>query len=152
MKRDQASSRQDQFGPGSCCNWGPIPIVHFDQPRHCLSFCAGCRQVFTDGQGRALRRNRFSAIWRQAVAAADAPDGTRFHDLRHFYASLLIHAGESVKTVQNRLGHSSAMETLDVYSHLFPDSEDSTRKVVEEAFAMGAVVDREDDLRTSSSA
>jgi integrase len=47
-----------------------------------------------------------------------------FHDLRHYYASLLIRHNESVKVVQARLGHSSAAETLDTYSHLWPDSED----------------------------
>ncbi|MEV8029171.1 tyrosine-type recombinase/integrase [Cellulosimicrobium funkei] len=40
-----------------------------------------------------------------------------FHELRHFYASPLIRHGESVKTVQARLGHASAVETLDTYSH-----------------------------------
>ena len=44
------------------------------------------------------------------------------HGLRHFYASLLTGHGESVKTVQARLGHAGAAETLDTYSHLWPDS------------------------------
>jgi integrase len=56
-----------------------------------------------------------------------------FHDLRHFYASLLIRHGESVKVVQKRLGHKSAVETLDTYSHLWPDSEDRTREAVDTA-------------------
>jgi integrase len=43
------------------------------------------------------------------------------HTLRHFYACLLIRRGESVKTVQARLGHASAAETLDTYWHLWPD-------------------------------
>ena len=34
--------------------------------------------------------------------------------------------------VQKRLGHESAVETLDTYSHLLPDSEDRTREVVDE--------------------
>jgi hypothetical protein len=55
-----------------------------------------------------------------------------FHDLRHYYASLLIRHGESVKVVQKRLGHKSAVETLDTYSHLWPDSEDRTREAVDE--------------------
>ena len=59
-------------------------------------------------------------------------DGLRFHDLRHFYASLLIRHGESVKVVQARLGHASASETLDTYSHLWPDNEERTRAAVEE--------------------
>ena len=51
----------------------------------------------------------------------------RFHELRHYYASLLIRHGESVKTVQARLGHASASETLDTYSHLWPDNDERTR-------------------------
>ena len=46
---------------------------------------------------------------------------------------------ESVKTVQARLGHASASETLDTYSHLWPDSEERTREAVDEAWR-GAVV------------
>lgn len=42
-----------------------------------------------------------------------SPAGSTFHDLRHFYASLLIHHGESVTVVQARLGHATAAETLD---------------------------------------
>lgn len=44
----------------------------------------------------------------------------RFHDLRHTYASLLIQNSESMKYVQEQLGHSSIKVTLDVYSHLIP--------------------------------
>ncbi len=57
--------------------------------------------------------------------------GVTFHSLRHFYASLLIRHGESVKTVQARLGHASAAETLDTHSHLWPDSDDRTRAAVD---------------------
>ena len=61
-----------------------------------------------------------------------------FHALRHHYASLLIRFGESVKTVQARLGHASAAETLDTYSHLWPDSDDRTREAVDSALGVGA--------------
>jgi integrase len=57
------------------------------------------------------------------------PSRMAIHALRHYYASLLIRHGESVKTVQARLGHATAAETLDTYSHLWPDSEDRTREV-----------------------
>ena len=43
------------------------------------------------------------------------PAGFRFHDLRHYFASLLIADGLDVKTVQARLRHASAKTTLDVY-------------------------------------
>lgn len=71
------------------------------------------------------------------------PEGFRFHDLRHFYASLLIADGANVKVVQARLRHASAKTTLDTYSHLFPDTEESTRAAVGAALAA-----RADSLRT----
>lgn len=37
--------------------------------------------------------------------------------------------------VQRRLGHRSAMETLDTYGHLWPDSDDETRAVVDHVLA-----------------
>jgi len=45
----------------------------------------------------------------------------RFHDLRHTHASLLIAQGESVKYIQDQLGHASVQTTLDRYGHLFPE-------------------------------
>ena len=42
----------------------------------------------------------------------------RLHDLRHFLATLLLKAGIHPKIVQERLGHSSIMVTLDTYSHV----------------------------------
>ena len=71
--------------------------------------------------------------------------GVTLHALRHFYASLLIRHGESVKTVQARLGHASAAETLDTYSHPWPDSDDRTRVAVDAV--LGKTVDA---IRTST--
>ncbi|MGH9063356.1 MAG: tyrosine-type recombinase/integrase, partial [Acidimicrobiales bacterium] len=87
--------------------------------------------VFTDNLGRPIRRNRFGEVWAAAVARAGLAPGTHFHELRHYYASLLIHHGASVKVVQARLGHATAVETLDTYGHLWPDSEDQTRAAVQ---------------------
>ena len=49
------------------------------------------------------------------------------HDLRHYFAGVLIRSGASVKVVQARLGPSSAKTTLDVYGHLLADEEDRTQ-------------------------
>ncbi len=60
--------------------------------------------------GRAVWPRTFhSRIWRTATTGAGLPE-VRFQQLRHFYASALIRAGESVKTVQVALGHASAVE------------------------------------------
>lgn len=98
--------------------------------------------VFSNTARGPIRRTRFSEVWRPAVAGAELPEGTRFHDLRHFYASLLIRHGESVKVVQARLGHASAAETLDTYSHLWPDSEDRTRAAVDSVLGGAAASSR----------
>jgi integrase len=56
---------------------------------------------------------------------------TGLHAFRHFYASWCINRRADgglelpAKVVQERLGHSSIMMTMDVYGHLFPRSDDS---------------------------
>lgn len=69
------------------------------------------------------------------VQVVGLPDGFRFHDLRHYFASMLIAAGSDVKIVQARLRHASAKTTLDTYGHLWPDSDESTRMAVEAAMS-----------------
>ncbi|OSP41535.1 site-specific integrase [Streptomyces sp. 13-12-16] len=118
------------------------------------------RMLFTTERGDVLKRANWSHVWarteeraNEALSKAYAeayaawvqrgrpegeepalvrvPDGTSMHDLRHFYASALIKNRESVKTVQRRLGHSKPSITLDIYTHLWPDDEDTTRAAVE---------------------
>jgi integrase len=69
------------------------------------------------------------------------PEKFCFHDLRHYLASLLIFSGADIKMVQARMRHASACTTLDTYSHLWPDADESTRS------AIGAVItDRMDSF------
>lgn len=112
----------------------PLPQVAVDAlARHVEQYGTGPGGlVFTDDAGEPVPRFTFSRVWRPAAAVAGIPTGTGMHALRHYYASLLIRHGESVKVVQSRLGHASAAETLDTYSHLWPDSEDQTRAAVDE--------------------
>jgi integrase len=87
-----------------------------------------------------LNRNNLTLVFRKVARARRCAEGARMHDLRHYYASLLIAHGESVKVVQERLGHASARETLDTYSHLWPDSADTTRAAIDAALG-GAAAD-----------
>jgi integrase len=66
-----------------------------------------------------------------ADGGAGLPAGFRYHDLRHYLASLLIANGADVKTVQARLRHGSATTTLNTYSHLWPDKDESTKAIVD---------------------
>lgn len=73
----------------------------------------------------------------------DLPAGFRFHDLRHYFASLLIGSGADVKVVQRRLRHKNATTTLNVYGHIWPDADESARA------AVGAVLAARADPRRS---
>ncbi|MBF6298030.1 site-specific integrase [Nocardia amamiensis] len=64
------------------------------------------------------------------TGVAGLPEGFSFHDLRHYYASLLISKGADVKVVQARMRHGSPMTTLGIYTHLWPDADESTRTAV----------------------
>ena len=57
----------------------------------------------------------------------------RLHDLRHFHATLLLKAGTHPKIVQERLGHSSIMVTLDTYSHVVPGLQEKAASSFAEA-------------------
>jgi integrase len=82
---------------------------------------------------------------RKARVKIDGPsEGFRFHDLRHYYASLLIASGADVKVVQHRLRHASAKTTLDTYGHPWPDTDESTRTAVERVMSARLA----DSLRT----
>jgi integrase len=109
--------------------------------------------IFMVDDGRPPLRTSFSVIWRPAAQEIGLPSRRAVHALRHYYASLLIRHGESVKSVQARLGHATAAETLDRYSHLWPDSEDRTREAVDSV--LGAAdwlrTERGPDIRTRRS-
>jgi integrase len=112
----------------------PLPTVVVDAlAAHLAKYPPTDGFVFVSETERPIHRTAFGRMWRRA-----AP-GTHFHELRHYYASLLIRHGESVKVVQARLGHASASETLDTYSHLWPDSDDRTRTAVDSVLSADSV-------------
>jgi integrase len=90
--------------------------------------------LVADKEGAPIPQNRSSQTWARAVRRVGMPPGTRFHDLRHTYASALIASGCSVKVVQTHLGHKSAAMTLDIYSHLWPQDDDRARAAVQAFF------------------
>ena len=103
--------------------------------------------MFTLDDGTPVARHTWSGIWAPVATAAGLPARTGLHVLRHLYASLLIRHGESAKTVQKRLGHSSAAITLDTYGHLWPDADDRIRDAVQDALAP-KIIDAADTPRT----
>lgn len=56
------------------------------------------------------------------------------HQLRHYYASVMLAGGVSIKELAEYLGHSDPAFTLRVYAHMLPCSHDRARAVIGERF------------------
>lgn len=54
----------------------------------------------------------------------------RIHGYRHSHASLLINSGVNIMDVAKRLGHHDIETTSKIYSHLFPETEEQTMKIL----------------------
>ena len=67
------------------------------------------------------KEHRFDVLKRASI---------RLYDLRHTTATLLLQAGINPKIVSERLGHSTIVLTLDVYSHVLPNMQrDATNQL-----------------------
>ena len=56
------------------------------------------------------------------------------HQLRHYYASVMLAGGVSIKELAEYLGHADPAFTLRVYAHLLPSSHDRARTVINDRF------------------
>jgi integrase len=97
--------------------------------------------------GQPMDRWAWSRTWR-AVQAAAGVSGVDFHHLRHYAVSSLIRHGASVKEVQHFAGHARSKTTLDVYGHLWSDSEDRVRSALDVALDFGKIQNLTDVSRT----
>ena len=82
--------------------------------------------VFANRTGGALDlQNLNKREFKPILRAAGLDPSIRLYDLRHSCATLLLEGGVHVKVVSERLGHASAMQTLDRYSHVVPGLQES---------------------------
>lgn len=70
-----------------------------------------------------------TAAWSRHRTAAGVT--CRLHDLRHYMATQVLDAGESISTVQARLGHSKASTTLDIYAHAIKARDEDAAAAIE---------------------
>lgn len=90
--------------------------------------------VFASETGAPLdRRGLTSRRFKPLLKRAGLPEKTRFHDLRHTCATLLLTKNVNPKVVSEMLGHSNIAITLDTYSHVLPNMQDSAARALEEA-------------------
>jgi integrase len=103
----------------------------------------------TDGQ-HVKARSYSETIWKPALVKAgviaepakDRRSRRRYvttrregiHQLRHYYASVMLAGGVSIKELAEYLGHSDPAFTLRVYAHMLPCSHDRARAVISERF------------------
>jgi integrase len=81
-----------------------------------------------------LRPSNFNATtYKPLLERAGLPHSTRFHDLRHTCATLLLSRGVDIVSVQRLLGHASAATTLRVYAHYLPGAGEATAAAMESA-------------------
>ncbi len=69
--------------------------------------------------------------WRPLLQRAGLPP-TRFHDLRHTAATLMLSRGVPVKVVSEMLGHADVSTTLSIYAHVLPDMQGPAADVMDD--------------------
>lgn len=67
---------------------------------------------------------------KEIVSRIGIPE-TRFHDLRHTYATLAIMSGDDIKTVSENMGHYSTFFTMDTYAHVTAQMRDTSAERME---------------------
>jgi integrase len=89
--------------------------------------------VFPSTVGTPLWGGNLNRAFKATLQRAGLPKSTRFHDMRHTCATLLLMQGVNPKFVQELLGHADISLTLNVYSHVLPDMGDATADAMEAA-------------------
>ncbi len=97
----------------------------------------GGELIFPPADGAVWTANAFEK-WRRrsfvpAVEKLGLPDA-RPYDLRHSFASLLLHEGRSVIYVARQLGHGAEL-TMRTYGHVIDELEDRPQLPAEQAIS-----------------
>ena len=89
--------------------------------------------VFASEIGEPLNRHDLtSRRFKPLLKRAKPSEKTRFHDLRHTCATLLLTKNVNPKIVSEMLGHATIAITLDTYSHVLPNMQDSAARALED--------------------
>jgi integrase len=83
-------------------------------------------------EGEPISPDKMSRDWANLVRARKLPK-VSFHALRHSHVSMLIDGGLDVHSVSRRIGHASAILTLDTYTHLFSRKDSEAVAAIERA-------------------
>ncbi|MEU7482052.1 tyrosine-type recombinase/integrase [Lentzea sp. NPDC042327] len=90
--------------------------------------------IYTRESKQIYRHSFNHHVWKPALVEAGvlAPGRAEgFHALRHFFASMLLDDGVSIRALAEYLGHADPAFTLRVYTHLMPSSHQRARSAIE---------------------
>ncbi|MFC0673495.1 tyrosine-type recombinase/integrase [Brachybacterium hainanense] len=81
--------------------------------------------VFPNREGGAIAHSNFhQRKWVRACEAAGVTDPRpRIHDLRHYFASVMLAAGVPIHVVSERMGHDDISTTVKLYAFLTPEAQ-----------------------------
>lgn len=82
--------------------------------------------LFTNTFGRFVNVQNFKRrYYFKMLATAGIKKGFNIHSMRHTHATLLLKHGVKPNVVADRLGHSNATVTLNIYAHVLENMEDT---------------------------
>lgn len=89
--------------------------------------------IFTNTKGNPLSTNKVNEILKKAISKSGIEKNVTTHTLRHTHISILAELGVPLKVVQDRVGHSDAQTTLNIYTHATKKAHDTAIHVLEKA-------------------
>ena len=81
--------------------------------------------IFASESGEPLDRHYVTTHRFKSLLKRVGLPQIRFHDLRHTYATLLLSQNVNPKVVWEMLGYATIAITLDTYSHVLPNMQES---------------------------
>ena len=78
--------------------------------------------VFPSSVGTLMEPGNLYRQFKAVLKRAGLPTTTRFHDLRHSCATLLLAQGVPLVVVRDMLGHTQISTTADIYGHVLPET------------------------------
>ncbi len=115
--------------------------AYFDVLGYSLS---GDDLVFSRYDGSPIDASSLTHGFARIIRDAGLPR-TRFHDLRHTFASMMLLAGVNMKVISDMMGHSSVAFTMDTYGHLIGGQQRAAMKKLDRVMWSGLDPEDEDN-------
>lgn len=92
--------------------------------------------VCCNSEGKPIHPTRLNHKFHDILEKNNLPL-IRFHDLRHSHASLLLKENVQIKAISERLGHSNVNITMNLYSHIYKETNQKIAKTFDKFLKVG---------------